>query len=142
MSSQDRENREIAKKEIALRDKEEIEPTQAEPTTAGIYYSPAVDIAENSEGIIVTADMPGVARENLDIDIKDNVLTLTGRVVEPENRLQLKYKEYGIGGYTRRFNLSEKIDQSKISANLKEGVLILQLPKAENLKPRKIAIGG
>ena len=61
-------------------------------------------------------------------------------VKAPEDRLQAVYSEYGIGGYTRNFKLGDTIDQSKISASLKDGVLSLVLPKADRLKPRKIDI--
>lgn len=130
------------KKEISLRSKEEIQKENGEPTRPGVYYSPAVDIFETPTAITVLADMPGVAKENLDIDVRDRVLTITGTVSEMPERNRLVYREYGIGGYTRRFSLSDKVDQSKISAALKDGVLTLTLPKAEPLQPRKIAIAA
>jgi HSP20 family protein len=128
------------KKEIALREKEEIKKDEGEPTQAGVYYSPAVDIFETEEAITVLADLPGVDKDKLDIDIEDRQLTITGLVKEPEERLQSVYTEYGIGGYTRSFRLGDTIDQSKINAALKDGVLTLVLPKADRLKPRKIEI--
>jgi HSP20 family protein len=128
------------KKEIALREKDEIKKDEGEPTQAGVYYSPAVDIFETEEAITVLADLPGVDKDKLDIDIEDRQLTITGLVKEPEERLQSVYTEYGIGGYTRSFRLGDTIDQSKINAALKDGVLTLVLPKADRLKPRKIEI--
>lgn len=133
--STDKEN-----KEITLREKEEIKKNDGEPTKAGVYYSPAVDIFETEDAITVLADLPGVDRSGLDINVEDRQLTITGLVGEPENRFQSVYTEYGIGGYTRTFRLGDTIDQSKINAALKDGVLTLVLPKADRLKPRKIEI--
>jgi HSP20 family molecular chaperone IbpA len=128
------------KKEIAVREKEQIAPTEGEPTREGVYYTPAVDIYADDEAITVTADLPGVKQEDLDIDLKEGVLTVTGHVAPPEGRLKPVYREYGIGGYTRRFTVGDKIDQAAISAKLENGVLELTLPKAERLKPRKIEV--
>ena len=128
------------KREIKLRDKEEIERNEGEPTKAGVYYSPAVDIYETDDAITLLADLPGVEKEGLDINVEDRQLTITGTVKAPEERFQAVYSEYGIGGYTRSFKLGDTIDQSKISASLKDGVLELVLTKADRLRPRKIEI--
>jgi len=127
-------------KEITLREKEEIKKDEGEPTKAGVYYSPAVDIFETDEAIVLLADLPGVDKNTLDINVEDRQLTLTGLVNEAEGRLQPVYTEYGIGGYTRTFRLGDTVDQRKIAATLKDGVLTLMLPKAERLKPRRIEI--
>jgi len=131
---------EKTKKEISLREKEEIKKEEGEPTKAGIYYSPAVDIFETDEAITLLADLPGVDKDQLDINVEERQLTITGLVKEPEEHLQTMYTEYGIGGYTRSFKLGDTIDRSKINASLKDGVLTLILPKADRLKPRKIEI--
>lgn len=127
-------------KEMTLREKEQIKQDDGEPTRAGIYYSPAVDIYETEEAITVYADLPGVDKDLLDINVEDNKLTITGTTPEPTDRSQPIYSEYGIGGYTRSFQLGNTIDQSKINAALNDGVLKLVLPKADKLKPRKIEI--
>ncbi|MCP4676696.1 MAG: Hsp20/alpha crystallin family protein [Deltaproteobacteria bacterium] len=127
-------------KEIAMRDKEEIKKEEGELTRAGVFYSPQVDIHETSETITLLADLPGVDKSDLDIDIKDQRLTITGRVKEPEERFNPVYSEYGIGGYSRSFQLGDSIDPRQISASLKDGVLTLALPKADRLKPRKVEI--
>lgn len=127
-------------KEMTVREKEAIERDGGEPTRSGVYYSPAVDIYENEAAITVYADLPGVDKDGLDINVEDNRLTITGAVAEPEGRLQPIYAEYGVGGYTRSFQLGNTIDQSKINASLNDGVLRLVLPKADKLKPRKIEI--
>lgn len=128
------------KQEIAVREKEEIKKHEGEPTKSGVYYSPTVDIFETRDAITLVADLPGVDKDGLDINVEDKQLTITGLVSEVEDRLQPVYTEYGIGGYTRSFRLGDAIDQSKINAALKDGVLTLVLPKAEALKPRKIKI--
>ncbi len=127
-------------KEIAIRDKEEIKEGEGEPTRAGVCYSPQVDIYETGEAITLLADLPGVDRSSLDIDVKDQKLTITGLVNEPEERFNPAYTEYGIGGYSRSFQLGDSIDPRQISASLKDGVLTLVLQKADRLKPRKIEV--
>ncbi len=128
------------KKEIALREKEAIEKDKGELTRQGVYYLPHVDIHETQEAITLLADIPGVPKEELDIDLKENTLTIRGQVKEPEERFNPIYTEYGIGGYTRTFQLGDTIDQTKINASLNEGVLTLVLQKADKLKPRKVEI--
>jgi len=130
------------KKQIELQDKKEITQDHGEPTRTGIQYMPLVDIYETEEAMTVVADLPGVRKEDLDVDIREGVLTLTGLVSVPESRLEPVYTEYGIGGYTRKFSLGDSIDQSKIEAVLQDGVLTLTLPKSDRLRPRKIAISA
>jgi len=128
------------RKEIAVREKEAVAKEQGEPTRSGIAYSPAVDIYETDAGLTVLADLPGVDKSALAVDVREGVLTIEGRVREPEGRLRPVYSEYGIGGYSRRFSLGNDIDASKIEAELKDGVLRLVLPKADRLKPRRIEV--
>ena len=128
------------KKEIEVRDKEQIAPAEGEPTREGTYFTPSVDIWADAEAITVTADLPGVKKDDLEVDLREGVLTVTGHVGSLESRLRPVYREYGIGGYTRRFTVGDKIDQAGISAKLEHGVLELRLPKAERHKPRKIEV--
>jgi len=87
------------------------------------------------------ADMPGVDGKNVDIDLKDNQLTITGRIdpVEGEKEVSL-CKEFLYGDYFRQFTLSYVIDQNKITAKMEDGVLRLILPKVEKMKPQKIKV--
>ena len=126
-------------KELKVREKQEVS-SPAEQTKPGLVFTPAVDIFENDKALVLLADLPGVDRADLDVDIEDRQLTITGKVSELEDRFKPIYAEYGIGGYSRSFRLGDTIDQSKISASLKDGVLTLMLPKAEQLKPRKVEI--
>lgn len=130
------------KKQIELQDKKEITQEHGEPTRPGIHYLPLVDIYETEEAMTVVADLPGVSKEDLDVDIREGVLTLTGLVNSPESRLEPVYTEYGIGGYTRKFTLGDSIDQTKIEAVLQDGVLTLTLPKSDRLRPRKISVSA
>ena len=112
-----------------------------ERTWPGPVYSPSVDIFENDNSITVLADMPGVKPQDLKIDLRESVLTLTGRVVAPESGKELNVlREYQIGTFCRQFTLSETVDQAKIDAKLTDGVLRLELPKVDRARPRQIAV--
>ena len=91
------------------------------------------------ESLVVTADVPGVTHEDLDIRVDNNVLTIQGRathVVTDESM----HREYELVNVFRQFELTDTVDQSKISADLKHGVLTLVLPKADAAKPRQIPV--
>jgi len=112
-----------------------------EQTRPGPVYSPAVDIFEHESAITVLADMPGVRPQDLDIDLRENVLTLRARVTPPEAEEQtLVVREYEPGTFFRQFTLGSTIEQSRIDAKLRDGVLRLELPKAEKARPRQIAV--
>lgn len=128
------------KKELQVAEKQAIEKQDGEPTREGLMWVPQVDIVEESEAITLRADLPGVKRDNVDIDVREGVLTLSASVGPTPENWQPVYAEYQVGGYSRRFSLGEQIDQSKIAASMDNGVLTLVLPKAEAAKPRKIAI--
>jgi len=128
------------KKELSMRDKEPITKGEGEPTREGVWYSPAVDIYRTEEALALVADLPGAKKEELHIGLEDGVLTISAPVEDVEPRLKPRYREYGVGGYLRRFTLSDAIDQSKITASLEDGVLRVTLPKAERLRPRKIEV--
>ncbi|MBF0100622.1 MAG: Hsp20/alpha crystallin family protein [Desulfobacterales bacterium] len=125
-------------KELISKNKQEVE-AKGELTKAGVYFSPSVDIYENKESIILLADMPGVSSENIDIHLEDNELRIQGHVVRNKNESPI-VEEYRIGDYSRTFTLTNMIDQDKIQATMKDGVLRLELPKAQSVKPKKIAI--
>ena len=127
-------------KEIQVKPKQEV-TSPAEQTKPGMVFTPSVDIFETDRELTLLADLPGVTAENLTIDLRENTLTLTGEVesferADEENILT----EYETGKYYRQFSLSNVIDQSKIDANLADGVLRLTLPKVEEAKPRKIEV--
>lgn len=125
---------------IQVAEKEELSPS-LEQTKPGPVFVPAADIFETEKALVLLADLPGVSQENLDIDLRENVLTISGAVPEDENGSEL-LKEYHIGRYFRQFTLSEVIDQEGIDATLKNGVLRLTLPKTEKARPRKISVSS
>ncbi len=128
-------------KEMELKEKKEVKKVAGEGTRPGPVFIPAVDILENANEIVVLADMPGVESKNVDIDLKDNQLTITGKVDPPETDKEVSlYKEFNWGDYVRQFTLSNVIDQGKISAKMEKGVLRLVLPKVEKAKPQKIKV--
>ena len=126
----------------ALEAKEKMEVrSSAEQTTPGPVFTPLVDIFENEQELTLLADMPGVNAGGVNIDLRENILTLTGDVKMPEGEKEIELiREYRTGRYLREFTLSENINQSKIEAEIKDGVLQLKLPKAEAAKPRKISV--
>jgi len=126
----------------ALQAKEKAEvTTPAEQTRPGLVFTPAVDIFETDKEITLLADMPGVKAGDLNIDLREDVLTLASDVKSPEGADEVDViREYRTGKYYRQFTLSQVIDQGKIDAELKDGVLRLQLPKVEAATPRKIAV--
>src|SRR5512139_2421583 len=128
-------------KEMELQKKKELKPAAGEGTRPGPVFIPGVDILETQDDIIVLADMPGVDGKNVDIDLKDNQLTITGRIdpVEGEKEVSL-YKEFLYGDYIRQFTLSYVIDQNKITAKMEDEILRLILPKVEKMKPQKIKV--
>ena len=130
----------MAEKEMQAREKMEMK-SPAEGTRAVPVYIPAVDIYESEDALVLVADMPGVGSDNVSIDIRDNQLTLRGTIqLEPGDKERLLLQEYGVGDYFREFALGRTIDQAKIEAAMKDGVLTLTLPKADIVKPRKITV--
>ena len=122
-------------------EKKELETTE-EQTEPGKFYVPYTDIHETDEALVVTMEMPGVEKENLDVQLENNVLSIEGRVDLGEyGDLDPLYTEYNVGHFRRSFKISSEIDQSKIAAGVDNGVLTLNLPKAEEQKARKIAVG-
>ena len=102
---------------------------------------PAVDVYEDDAGITLLADMPGVARDQLELKVEGDALSIEGgvRALTPEG-LEAVYAEVRVPRYRRAFTLSRELDPTRIQAQLKDGVLTLRLPKAEHAKPRRIAV--
>jgi HSP20 family molecular chaperone IbpA len=120
-------------------DKANLQPEHTHP---GPVHSPPVDIFESAERISLLADMPGVKAQDLKIDLRDGVLTLSGRVTAlgaADNQASV-LREFVPGTFFRQFTVSETIDQAKIDAKLADGVLRLDLPKLERARPRQINV--
>jgi HSP20 family protein len=104
---------------------------------------PDVNIFEFEDSLKLWADMPGVRDKDVNVTLKDGVLTIVGQVAtEMYSGLRPLYTEYNVGNYHREFALHEDIDESRIKATLKNGVLELELPKKEKAKPRQIEVQG
>ena len=128
--------------ELQARDKMEV-GGQAEQTRTYQVFVPAVDILESEGSLTVLADMPGIEKDGLSIDLEENVLTISGKISKPEDEGKtFLHREYREGDYFRKFTISNIIDREKITANLKDGVLTLVLPKAERAKPRQIEVNA
>jgi HSP20 family molecular chaperone IbpA len=128
--------------DLQARDKREVK-SDAEQTIPGRIFSPNVDIFEDDQSLTIVADMPGVPSENVSIDLRNDVLSLTGvPSVSVPDKEEYVLQEYETGKYFRQFTLSEVIDQEHIQAKLNNGVLRVTLPKVGPAKPRKIEITG
>jgi HSP20 family molecular chaperone IbpA len=127
-------------KALKVKDKQEI-TGPPEQTRPGLIFLPEVDIFETETELTLLADIPGVKPEDLNIDLRENTLALTGKVAPAEvSDEESVLIEYEMGKYFRQFSLSEVIDQNKIDAQLNDGVLRLTLPKMEKVTPRKIHV--
>jgi len=100
---------------------------------------PAVDIYENEDEILLHADMPGVLKKDVSVNIDNGTLSLSG-VRKIETKGVLKWEEFNDVEYIRSFSIPQTIDAEKVEAELKDGVLKLHLPKSEAAKPKQIEI--
>jgi HSP20 family protein len=104
-----------------------------------LYIAPPVDIFEAEDALTVVADLPGVTRDSVDIRVEDGILTIKGKASYRPHANALR-EEFRLHGYYRQFQLSDVVDQERISAESKNGVLTVTLPKAEKTKPRQIEV--
>jgi HSP20 family molecular chaperone IbpA len=130
----------VAKQELQVQQKREREQRE-ETTIPARVFLPTADIYETKDALNVVLEMPGVEKGSLEIRVEEGVLKVDGRLDFSKYKgLQPLYTEYNVGNYSRSFRLSSKIDQNKIGAELKDGVLSLLLPKIEEAKPRSIQV--
>ena len=130
-----------SRQELQVQQKRELEKKKEEATVPARVFVPTADIYETEGALTVVMEMPGVDKGNVDISVQDGTLKVEGRLdFSKYEGLQPVYTEYNIGHYARSFNLSSKIDQNKIGAEMKDGVLSLVLPKVEEAKPRTIQV--
>jgi len=120
--------------------KQPVEGT-AERTHAGRYYVPPTDIYETADALLVVMDMPGVRADGLDVRLEQDVLTVEGRISDGSYLdLEPVYVEYDVGHFARAFTISSDVDADNIRASLADGVLTIELAKAEHAKPRRIPV--
>jgi HSP20 family protein len=130
----------MSPQELQVQKKRELEGKE-ESTIPARTFMPAADIYEDRDSLKVILEMPGVEKENVNVRVEEGVLVVEGRLDLTKYRgLQPLYTEYNIGNYARSFRLSNAVDQGKIGAELKDGVLSLTLSKAEKAKPRTIQV--
>ena len=107
----------------------------------GASLMPPVDVIEDAGGITLFADLPGVPKDKLNLQVESDTLTIEGDVTLPTPEgLEASYVEVGLPRYRRVFTLSKELDAGKVTAELSHGVLKLRIPKAEHAKPRRIEI--
>ena len=127
--------------ELQVQQKREVDK-KPESTTPARRFLPVTDIFETADALKVILEMPGVDKDGIEVRVENDVLTIDGQVdFTKYQELQPVYTEYNIGNYARSFELSSKIDQERITADLRDGVITLVLPKAEKAKSRKIKVG-
>jgi HSP20 family protein len=124
--------------EVAKRERQD--GAIVERTQGGWTYTPAADIWEKDDEMLVYADMPGVAPEDLDIQFENGELRIHGKVPPRHEKIDFLYGEYGIGDFYRAFTIGQSIDTNKIRAELRNGVMTLHLPKTAAAKPRRIKV--
>ncbi len=131
----------MADKKKELQKREAGAPGEVERTRNNPVFTPNVDILEQTDTLLITADMPGVDEKSIDITIEEGVLTLRGSVELPEHKNEsLLYHEYHVGSFERSFRLNQEIDVDKVEASVKNGVLTVVLPKSEKAKPKVIQV--
>lgn len=118
------------------------QPSSAEQTRSGTYFAPRVDIYETEKELLLIADVPGVRPEDVELRYERGELMLHGRVAGRPHQGQPILREYEEGDFYRVFNIHESIDNTKIEAACKNGVLTVHLPKVAAAQPRKINVRG
>ena len=109
----------------------------------GLYdWRPPVDIYETDDGIVLKAELPGINKEDVSVEVKDNVLTLKGeRLLDPDIKDENYYrKERSFGKFNRSFSLQEQIKPDLIKASFKNGVLTVEIPRPEEEKPKQVTV--
>jgi HSP20 family molecular chaperone IbpA len=130
----------VGSQELQVQQKREVEK-KTEGTTPARVFMPVTDIFETPEALMVVLEMPGVDRGKIEASVEDDIVTVQGRIdFARYEGMQPVYTEYNVGHYARSFEISDEIDQSKIRAEMKDGVVMIVLPKAEQAKPRKIEV--
>lgn len=127
-------------KEMQLSDNEKREIATAEQTRPGPVYRPPVDIVEDATGFTVLADLPGVKPSDLHVDLREGTLTIRGHCELGTGNEQEILREFEPGTWFRQFTLPDAVEQTRIDANLVNGVLRVRLPKIEAARPRRIQV--
>ena len=128
--------------ELAVREKREL-AAKEERTVPGRFYVPHTDVYETEDALTVVMEVPGVAREAVEAEVKEDVLRVEARIDPAKyGGLEPVYTEYNVGHWARSFALSDRVDRERIAAQLEDGVLTLTLPKTAKARPRRIEVRG
>jgi HSP20 family protein len=125
-----------------LATKDRVDAARPEQTRGRLHFTPRVDIYETENELTLLAELPGVCPEDVDLNYEQGELTLTARVRPRSHGKRLLLQEYEEGDFYRAFNIHEPIDAGRISAECKNGILTVHVPKAESAKPRQISVKG
>ena len=127
-------------KEIEVQQKQEVASAE-EATRSARYYVPGTDIHESDDALDIAMEVPGVARDGVEVTLEKDVLKVVAQVDSSNYEgLEPIYTEYEVGHFQRSFSLSSTIDQGGISARVESGVLHLHLPKTREAAPRRISV--
>ena len=114
---------------------------QAKPSSAEAALMPRVDVIEDAYGITLYADLPGVPKDKLNLQVESDSLSIEGEVsLDTPECMEATHAEIGLPRYRRVFTLSKELDREKVSAELRNGVRKLRIPKAEHAQPRRIEV--
>jgi len=122
--------------------KDRAEVARPETTRGGVHFSPRVDIFETDGELTLFAEVPGVKPDDVDLHYEKGELVLHARVKPRHESESALFQEYEEGDFYRAFTIHESIDSSRITAECKNGVLTVHLPKAEAVRPRQITVRG
>ena len=124
-----------------MNDNANVAKKSAETGRSDAALLPAVDVIEDAGGITLYADLPGVSKDKLNLQVEADILTIEGEVsLSTPGNMAASHVEVDVPRYRRVFTLSKELDSGKVSAELRQGVLRLRIPKAEHAQPRKIEI--
>jgi HSP20 family protein len=106
----------------------------------GQAWSPPVDVEETDDAWIVEAELPGVRREDVNVEVRENEVTITGEIKERERKGILRRRTRRVGAFEYRVTLPGELNAEDVDATIKDGVLTLRVPKAEQARPRRIDV--
>lgn len=129
----------MATNSLTERNDERNVQTREETRSSEKYIRPAVNIIETEEGLTLTADLPGAAKESLNVNVEKGILTISAPVSHTMPGTSA-YREFELANYYRQFAIPESLDHEKAKADYSNGILTLRVPKAEMAKPRRIEV--
>ena len=129
----------MAANSLTERNDERNVQTREETRSNERYIRPAVNIIEDEEGLVLTADIPGASKESLDVNVEKGILTISAPAQHTVPGTSA-YREFELANYYRQFSIPESLDHEKTHADFVNGILTLRIPKAEVAKPKRISI--